>query len=211
MMISSLHKITKKEVEEASLVLGKAFHNGLVMSHVIPDKDERKQKLPMVFEVSIRFALKYGGVYAPSENLEGIAIMLPHKKADMTFWRLLRSGAFRPLRKLGKEIDNRLGEILAPVIKDQKEILKRGYLYLQTIGVSPEFQGQGFGGKMLRAITKYADNEEIPIYLEATEENVKLYEKFGFQVLKEAKLSTIDLKMWEMVRETSYEALVNMR
>ncbi|UCH32522.1 MAG: hypothetical protein JSV05_03850 [Candidatus Bathyarchaeota archaeon] len=75
-MISSLYKITKKEVEEASSVLGKAFHNGLVMSHVILDEDERKQKLPLVFAISIRFALKYGGVYTPSENLEGIAILL---------------------------------------------------------------------------------------------------------------------------------------
>ncbi len=104
------------------MVLGKAFHDEPVMSQAIPDEDERKQKLPLLFEISLRFALRYGGVYAPLENLEGIAIILPPKEADMTFWRLLRSGALRPLMKLGKETDNRLGEILAPVIKDQKEI-----------------------------------------------------------------------------------------
>lgn len=148
-------------MEKASLVLGKAFHDEPVMSQAIPDEDERKQKLPLLFEISLRFALRYGRVYAPLENLEGIAIILPHKEADMTFWRLLRSGALRPLMKLGKETDNRLGEIHAPVIKDQKEILKRGYLYLRTIGVSPELQGQGFGEKLLRAITEYADDKEF--------------------------------------------------
>lgn len=201
MILASLHKITQKEIEKASLVLGRVFHDGPLMIQVIPDEDERRQKLPLVFEVSIRFALKYGGVYAPSENLEGIAIILPHKKTDVTYWRLLRSGALRPLMKLGKET-RRLQEILAPVIKDQKEILKKGYLYLQTIGVLPELQGQGFGGKLLRAIIEYADNEEIPIYLETTEENVKLYKRFGFQVLKKRKLATIDLNMLEMARET---------
>ena len=95
------------------------------------------------------------------------------------------------------------GEILAPVISDQREILKRGCLYLQTIGVSPEFQGQGFGERMLRAITEYADDQGIPIYLETTEGNVRLYRKFGFQVMKEVRLSAIDLKMWEMVRRTA--------
>ena len=146
--------------------------------------------------------MKYGEVYAPSENLEGIAIILPYKTADMTFWRLLRSGALRTGMKLGKETTNRLEEILAPIEKAHEEILKRGYLYLQVIGVSPKLQGQGFGGKLLRAIIEYADNEEILIYLETTEENVQLYKKFGFRVLKEIKLSTIDLSMWAMVRET---------
>lgn len=202
-MIAGLYRITKSEIEKASLVLGKAFHDEPVMSQAIPNEDERKQKLPLFFEISLRFALRYGGVYAPSENLEGIAIILPHTEAHVTFWRLLRSGALRPLMKLGKETDSRLGEILAPVISDQREILKRGCLYLQTIGVSPEFQGQGFGERMLRAITEYADDQGIPIYLETTEGNVRLYRKFGFQVMKEVRLSAIDLKMWEMVRRTA--------
>lgn len=48
MMLDSLYKITRKEVERASSVLGKAFHNELVMRQVIPDEDERKQKLPLI-------------------------------------------------------------------------------------------------------------------------------------------------------------------
>lgn len=76
-------------------------------------------------------------------------------------------------------------------------------MYLQTIGVSPKFLGQGFGSRLLKAVTEYDDKEEIPIFLETTEENVKFFEKFGFQVLKEVGLSTVDLKMWEMVRKTS--------
>jgi len=205
-MLDSLYKITKKEVEKASLVLGKAFHDDPLWSQVVLDEAERREKLPLIFEMSLRYALRYGEVYASSENLEGIAIILPYDRADMTFWRLLRSGAWRLLRtgmKLGRKTGNRLGEILAPIIKAQEEILKRGYLYLDVIGVSPELQGQDFGSKLLRAISENADNEEIQIYLEASEENVHLYEKFGFQVVKEIKLSTIDLSMWAMVRETS--------
>ena len=80
-------------------------------------------------------------------------------------------------------------------------------MHLQTIGVSPDFQGQGFGGKLLMAIFEKADNEEIQIYLETTKENVQLYKKFRFQVIKEIKLSTIDLSMWAMVRETNQNDL----
>ena len=203
MLLDSLYRVTKNEVQKASLVLGKAFHDDSVWRQAIPDETERKQKLPVVFEISLKYALRYGEVYATSENLEGIATILPYDRADMTFWRLLRSGTFRIGMKLGRKTGNRLEEILAPIIKAQKEILKRRYLYLQAIGVSPELQGQGFGGKLLRTIFEYADNEEFWVYLETTEENVQLYEKFGFRVFKEVELSTIDLSMWAMVRETS--------
>ena len=206
MLLDSLHKITKKEVEKASLVLGKAFHDDPLWSQIIQDDTERKQKLPLLFEMLLRYALRYGEVYASSENLEGIVILLPYDKADMTFWRLLRCGVWRLLRtgmKLGRKTGNRLEQILAPMSKAQEEILKEGYVYLQTIGVSPELQGKGFGGKLLRAIFEYADNEEIRIYLEATKENIPMYEKFGFQVVKEIKLPTIDLLGWAMVREPS--------
>ena len=145
--------------------------------------------------------MRYGEVYASSEILEGVVILLPYDKADMTFWRLFRSGALGAGMKLGRSTGNKLEEILAPITEAQKEILKRGCLYLQAIGVSPELQGQGFGGTMLRAIFEYADNEELRIYLETTEENVPLYEKFRFQVIKEVKLATIDLSMLGMVRE----------
>ena len=206
MMLDSLYKVTKKEVEKASLALGKAFHDDPLWSQIIQDEAERKQKLPLLFEMLLRYALRYGEVYASSEDLEGIVILLPYDKADMTFWRLLRCGAWRLLRtgmKLGRKTGNRLEQILAPMSKAQKEILKESYLYLQTIGVSPELQGKGFGGKLLRAIFKHADNEETRIYLEATKENVPLYEKYGFQVIKEIKLSIIDLSGWAMVREPS--------
>jgi len=203
MLVDSLHRVTKNEVQKASLVLGKAFHDDPVWGQVIPDEAERKQKLPLIFEISLKYALRYGKVYATSENLEGTAIMLPYDKADMTFWRLLSSGALRTGMKLGRKTGNRLEEILAPVNKAQEEILKRGYLYLQAIGVSPALQGQGFGGKLLRAIFENVDNEGILIYLETTEENVPLYRRLGFQVMKEIKLCRINLSMWAMVRETS--------
>ena len=95
MLLDSLYRVTKNEVKKANLVLGTAFHDNPLWSQVIPDEAERKQKLPLILEMNLKYALRYGEVYATSENLEGIATILPYDKADMTFWRLLRSGALR--------------------------------------------------------------------------------------------------------------------
>ena len=41
-------------------------------------------------------------------------------------------------------------------------------------------------------LNRARDNEEVPIYLETTENNVQLYKKIGSEVLKEIKLSESD-------------------
>ena len=57
----------------------------------------------------------------------------------------------------------------------------REYIYLIIIGVSPEHQDQGHGGKLLRALIEESNITRIPIYLEtATEKNIRMYEKIGF-------------------------------
>ena len=71
------------------------------------------------------------------------------------------------------------------------------------MGVSQEFQGKGFGGKLLRAVIEKAETERKPIYLETQkEENVNLYEKFRFSVKKKVILpEPLNLPMWLMVRD----------
>ena len=76
-------------------------------------------------------------------------------------------------------------------------------MYLQAIGVSPKFQGQGFGSKLLRSMFQRLDSNEIPIYLETeTEKNVAMYKKLGFQVVKEGTLHNLEFYIWEMIRKT---------
>jgi ribosomal protein S18 acetylase RimI-like enzyme len=70
------------------------------------------------------------------------------------------------------------------------------------IGVASEFQGQGFGGKLLRALIEESEQVGVSIYLETeTEKNVRMYERLGFSLLNQITLPVLDLPMWEMVRE----------
>ena len=77
----------------------------------------------------------------------------------------------------------------------------KSYLYLLVIGVAPRFQGQGFAGKLVRALIDKSERAGVPIYLETeTESNVRMYEHLGFEVVQEITLPIINLPMWEMVR-----------
>lgn len=68
-----------------------------------------------------------------------------------------------------------------------------------VIAVAPAYQGQGFGGKLLRALIEKSERTGTPLYLE-TESNVRMYEHLGFTVVKEIVLPIVNLPMWEMTR-----------
>jgi ribosomal protein S18 acetylase RimI-like enzyme len=146
--------------------------------------------------------MRYGEVRAPSEELEGVAAWLPGNKADMNFWGLVRSGAVKYGKDLGLDLAKKFGTIFEPLKKDRKNHMHgTSYTYLQIIGVAPEFQGQGYGGRLLRGLIRNCEQAGLQIYLETeTEENVAIYEKFDFRVLKQITLPVVELPMWEMVR-----------
>ena len=56
--------------------------------------------------------------------------------------------------------------------------------YLFVLGVEPDRQGQGVGGKMIAPILERADKDQLPCYLETMKErNVTFYQKHGFEVI----------------------------
>ena len=92
--------------------------------------------------------------------------------------------------------------VFAPIEVDRKATMQgKSYTYLLVIGVAPQFQGQGFAGKLLQALIDKSEGAGIPIYLETeTENNVRMYEHFGFEVVKKIVLPVINLPMWELTR-----------
>lgn len=196
-LINDLFKIKKKDIKKAVNVLTIAFYDDPIYNKMDIGEDKRR----LIFELMIRFSFRYGNVVSTSENLEGVMAINPHDK-DMTFLRIIRSGAFFVSMKLVS-----LRKMMGAVEKAMKEAKKNlnidSYIYLFTIGVSREFQGKGFGGKLLRAIVEKAEIERKPMYLETqNEKNVSLYEKYGFHVVKKIDLpDPLNLPMWLMVRD----------
>jgi RimJ/RimL family protein N-acetyltransferase len=73
--------------------------------------------------------------------------------------------------------------------------------YIPLLGVRPEVQGRGLSRAVLQPVFDGADRDKVPVYLEtASEVNVAVYKKLGFELRGHRKLSG-DLDNWEMVRE----------
>jgi ribosomal protein S18 acetylase RimI-like enzyme len=196
-LISDLYKIQKKDLKNAVNVLTNAFSEDSMWKKVFDDEDKNR----ILTEVMVRFCLKYGNVLSTSDNLEGIMAIAPHDK-EMTTLRVILSGSFFLSMKMRNEAEKM--KVLSKAVEEAKKSLNLSpYIHLLIMGVSQEFQGKGFGGKLLRALIEKAETEKKSIYLETQkEDNVNFYEKYGFSVKKKIIIpEPLNLPMWLMVRD----------
>ena len=167
--------------------------------------EEKFLVLKTFFEVAIRYGLKYGFPYALSDQLEGISIWLPYEKADMTMWRLIRSGGFKnslKLVKIGRDFLTSI-KVLNQLDKDRaKNMAGKRYLDIMSLAVDPEYQRKGIASKLLKAMFEKTDSCGYSTYVSADIDNVDFYKKHGFKVIKEIniKINNYDLPNYEMVR-----------
>ena len=203
--VKNLYKVQKKDIPTAGVALADAFQQDSVWKLFFRNEARLDQK-GVLFEVPIRYCFKYGEVYATSERFEGIAAWVTDDLADQTIWRLIRSGAIfygMKAMRVCTELVRKQQDIFKPLEVDRKANMKgRAYVYLMVIGVASEFQGQGFGRKLLGALIEESEQAGLPIYTETqTEENVRFYERLGFSLIKQVTLPVINLPHWELIRE----------
>ncbi len=133
--LDNLYRLQKKDTHRAAVMLADAFQHDPVWNAVFGDATLAQRAY--AFETPVRYCLKYGEVYAPSEALEGVAAWAPGALASMTFWRILRSGALWPGMKIGARIARKMQPIFRPIETDRKEhlstLLRQRISLLQTL------------------------------------------------------------------------------
>ena len=76
---------------------------------------------------------------------------------------------------------------------------RKPHWHLDPIGVAPDLQGQGIGSQMMEYYCNHVDKLGMAAYHETDKpENVKFYERFGFQVIGQETI--MDFPSWYMWR-----------
>lgn len=85
---------------------------------------------------------------------------------------------------------------------ERKHPRSPGHWYLPMIGVTPAWQGRGFGAALMRPVLERCDRERTAAYLEASSpRNRALYERQGFEVIEECRYVPDGPPLWRMWRE----------
>jgi GNAT superfamily N-acetyltransferase len=146
------------------------------MAWAIPDQERRRRLMPEFFALFTRAFLRHDQTYTAGD-IVGAALWAP-------------PGAVPVSGEDAEELGGRIVELAGPDAPRFLGVNKLfddhhphgSYWYLQFLGVTPAWQGQGIGSALMAPVLERCDREGVRAYLDATSErNRPLYERHGFQ------------------------------
>jgi len=196
-------KLNMSNAKPAVEVLVRAFQNYPLLQYYFPNEIEREKISSYFLSFAVFTGISYGEVYAPSPNLEGIAVWIPSTNYPVTFWKQLRSVPLSVIFGFGRHGGSKMRHIGEYMDTVHKRLTPFKHWFMQTIGIAPQFQGKGYANKLLRPMLSRIDDDGLPCYLETVDEqNVSFYEHFGFKIVDKSNVPETTLINWAMLRET---------
>lgn len=184
------------DAELLALILADAFHEDPVVRWIFPDS-KYDQKFFTVDLLQAYLPYRHCWVLAGGE---GAACWLPPdaEVKGAPIFSLL--SVFIPIVfKYGFQCMKR-GGVLEKVFAEHRP--KQPHYYLHMLGARHDQQGKGVGSALLREGLKVVDQHAMPAYLESSNENnLPLYERFGFRTTSEQTLGGDGPRVWFMWRE----------
>lgn len=192
--------LTASDDELAARLLTRAFHTDPMFFYLAPDELSRDRRAQPFFAAGIRYCRRYG-IAELTATRDAAALWLKPGATTIKMGGMLRTGvAFAPL-KLGLSGMGRFNALMSYGDKLHKQAISGDHWYLLTIGVDPDRQRAGVGGRLLSAGLQRADADGLPCYLEtANPDNLPFYRRHGFEVAADGQLPKGGLHVWSMVR-----------
>lgn len=183
-----------------SSLLKDPFYKTLELS-ISNNPHECKEAMLKYYGYSMQEAQKYGELVIPNGKSFGASVWSKPKDADLAKQLYQQKRVFIQ-ECLGENSLQIYNEILDFMSAKSKNIIPQHSWYLSIVGISPEFQGQGLGKKLIQPILERTDKLGIPTYLETyTPRNKSFYEKFSYQETVSFVEPVTNAEYWIMERE----------
>ena len=169
---------------QAIAALTLAFADDPLLRWLVPPQRDARVHTALVAEADRVQVAEVDG------RISGTCLWIERPHPSSTWHEL--AGLPRWLWALGPRI-SRGNQLMSAFVQARPP---RPYLYLGTVGAA--FRGQGIGSALIRAgLQGYSGTA----YLESSkEENIAIYERFGFRVVERIQLSDGGPPVWPMVR-----------
>lgn len=156
----------------------------------------------LIMRISLTSMMRDAVIYADSEQINGFAVWLPHGFTGIKTLPFLMHGGLRLILHSGLGIVGRLVSYESFAMKLKRQYTGNYDWYLYNLSVSSVSQGKGIASKLLRPMLELIDSERTVAYLETNkQQNVGLYEHYGFELKNAVQLPKSDIMHYAMVRE----------
>jgi ribosomal protein S18 acetylase RimI-like enzyme len=197
---SDIRRMTDSDVEAVARTLAQAFYDDPHFGWISRDDIKRMRRLEAGFRTFVsRVWLPQNESYTHERRI-GAGLWMPPGT-----WKMSMLAQLRLLPMVVRDVRGDMPRLLkALTFMENKHPHQPLHWYLASVGVTPAWQGRGYGAALLRPVLERCDSEHLPAYLEAsTPRNRALYERHGFEVIEECRYAKDAPPLWRMWRNPS--------
>ena len=199
--IKNLHRMKKVDIDKYSECAALAYSEYPLFKYLTNNKI-RHNVVKNIISASIMSMNDKAIGIATEEDANAIAVFVPPNYTGSKAIPFLMCGGFKLVFTTPISIFYRLIKYENHAMQIKKKYTNHNCWYLYNITVKPEYQRQGMSSKLLKPMFKYLDRINQDCYLEThKEENVKIYEHYGFELLEVSKMEKTDIVQYSMLRK----------
>jgi len=190
-------------VDMAATLLEQAYRSDPFVQYFYSGHTYKPQALAWFYGRMVTYGIQNGRVWAAYSGgvLKGVALWQPPYDVGVTTWSMVRAGMASAPFRMGIKPTFRAITLLNYTEKMRAETINTPHWSIYTIGVLPSDQNHGIGTKMTQQMLAMADSDNLPIYLDtACEQNLRFFQRLGFQVAREVTKPPIGPRFWTMLR-----------
>ena len=202
---AGLYIVQKKDLDRLAEVAADAYQDYPLHNWFTKGKYDKKAS-KLLMQISLKTMTKDAIIYADSQELNGFAAWLPFGFTGNKALPFLLKGGLKLFFHSGFGLIGRLQTYEKYAMNLKKEFTDNYDWYLFNLSVKKEAQGKGIASKLMRPMLKFCDDEKMVAYLETNKENnVSLYNHYGFELKKEELIPKTSVMHYAMVRNPKGE------
>ena len=200
---AGLYIVQKKDLDRLAEIAASAYENYPLHNWLTKGKYDAEASR-LIMQISLRTMTEDAVIYADSEEMNGFAVWLPFGFTGSKTLPFLFNGGLKLILHSGPGIIGRLLTYENYAMNLKKEFTDNYDWYLYNLSVKKDAQGKGIGGKLLRPMLQFCDDERMVAYLETNKDsNVAYYQHHKFELMKEEEIPTTPVMHYAMVRHPS--------
>jgi hypothetical protein len=178
-----LRKATKADKQLVSEILVSAFsplEESSAINLVVKQDGKRIERMYILMEYLFEMAMLFGEIYISDNGKACLLIKYPHK--EKITLKTIGLDIKLSFKCIG--IERVLGVLKRQRITN-KNSPKEHFIKPMIMGSKNEAIGKGTAGRLMIEIKHHFKDNKLPVLINAaSEDNVKLYQKFGFKLIK---------------------------
>lgn len=195
-----IRRLGQADFARAKEVLGRAFFDYNLMAYAQPNDRRRGPAVANLYGAILWDCMSRGQAYA-TPDFTGIAAWLRPGAGIPTFIQQVRAGMLRLPLGFGLRGFKRLLDYDEVGRRMHHQYAVEPHWYLAAIGVDLGHQGRGLGSSLMSPMLARADAEGVACWLDThQDQNVRLYERHGFQVAERTAPRGHSIPVYGMLR-----------